>query len=54
MGELVGKSSQHIHVLQRERGTANIFLCSDGQYYGDSLGERADQVGLAERRLANK
>jgi len=54
MGELVGVVSQLIHVLQRERGTANIFLCSEGQYFGDRLGERASQVQLAQQLLAAK
>nr|UKE85887.1 hypothetical protein KXZ65_03635 [Pectobacterium sp. PL152] len=31
-GELVGKISQLVHLLQRERGTANLFLCSDGRF----------------------
>ncbi|NMP28150.1 ANTAR domain-containing protein [Rahnella sp. SAP-1] len=51
MGKLVGAVSQLIHVLQRERGTANIYLCSQGQYFAEQLGERALQVQLAEQGL---
>lgn len=47
MSKLVGAVSQLIHVLQRERGTANIFLCSQGKTWGDRLDERAHQVQLA-------
>lgn len=44
MGQLVGAVSQLIHLLQRERGTANIFLCSQGKTWGGRLRERAEQV----------
>ncbi|PKE28759.1 transcription antitermination regulator [Rahnella sp. AA] len=49
MGELVGAVSQLIHVLQRERGTANIFLCSHGETWAGQLSERALQVQMAEQ-----
>jgi len=49
MGELVGAVSQLIHVLQRERGTANIFLCSQGQTWAEQRSERALQVQMAEQ-----
>lgn len=51
MGKLVGAVSQLIHVLQRERGTANIYLCSQGKTWGDRLSERALQVRLAEQAV---
>lgn len=49
MGELVGAVSQLIHVLQRERGTANIFLCSQGRTWAGQRSERALQVQMAEQ-----
>lgn len=49
MGELVGAVSQLIHVLQRERGTANIFLCSQGETWAEQRSERALQVQMAEQ-----
>ncbi|MCS3433782.1 nitrate regulatory protein [Klebsiella sp. BIGb0407] len=49
MGELVGAVSQLIHVLQRERGTANIFLCSQGKTWAGQRSERALQVQMAEQ-----
>ncbi|VEB97689.1 Probable transcriptional regulatory protein pdtaR [Cedecea lapagei] len=51
MGRLVGVVSQLIHVLQRERGTANIFLCSHGELWADKLSESALQVQLAEHAV---
>ena len=47
MSKLVGAVSQLIHVLQRERGTANIYLCSQGNTWGNQLSERARQVQQA-------
>ncbi|MBK0034632.1 nitrate- and nitrite sensing domain-containing protein [Erwinia sp. S43] len=54
MGRLVGAVSQLIHVLQRERGTANIFLCSHGELWAEQLSERALQVQLAERAVDDR
>ncbi|WLI77382.1 nitrate- and nitrite sensing domain-containing protein [Kosakonia sp. H02] len=51
MGKLVGAVSQLIHVLQRERGTANIYLCSQGETWSDQLSERAGQVQLAQQMV---
>lgn len=51
MGKLVGAVSQLIHVLQRERGTANIYLCSQGETWGARLSERAFQVQGAEQEV---
>lgn len=51
MGKLVGAVSQLIHVLQRERGTANLYLCSRGEIWGDRLDERALQVQMAEESV---
>ncbi|MBU9852627.1 nitrate regulatory protein [Rahnella aceris] len=51
MGKLVGAVSQLIHVLQRERGTANIYLCSHGELWAEQLSERALQVQMAEQAV---
>ncbi|RAT14610.1 transcription antitermination regulator [Lonsdalea populi] len=48
MGKLVGAVSQLIHMLQRERGTANIYLCSQGETWRDRLYEEFLQVQRAE------
>lgn len=50
-GELVGEISQLVHMLQRERGTANLFLCSAGRYFTDELAQRAQEVQPAQRRV---
>ncbi len=47
MSKLVGAVSQLIHLLQRERGTVNIYLCSQGTLWGDRLSERSRQVQQA-------
>lgn len=47
-GELVGRISQLVHMLQRERGTANLFLCSDGRLCADELSQREQDVQQAE------
>lgn len=47
-GELVGKISQLVHMLQRERGTSNLFLCSDGHYFTQELALRERDVRQAE------
>ncbi|MGR4048246.1 nitrate- and nitrite sensing domain-containing protein [Kosakonia cowanii] len=51
MSKLVGAVSQLIHLLQRERGTANIFLCSQGKTWGERLRERAEQVERAAQAV---
>jgi len=51
MGKLVGEISQLVHVLQRERGTANIYLCSQGKTWGNRLDEKTLDVQLAEQRV---
>ncbi|WP_431225436.1 nitrate- and nitrite sensing domain-containing protein [Serratia sp. L9] len=48
MGQLVGRVSQLIHVLQRERGTANIYLCSHGVLFSQQLAARRRDVEQAE------
>ncbi|CAI0759616.1 nitrate regulatory protein [Serratia quinivorans] len=48
MGQLVGRVSQLIHVLQRERGTVNIYLCSQGALFGERLEGRVQEVELAK------
>ncbi|MEQ9845227.1 nitrate- and nitrite sensing domain-containing protein [Pectobacterium brasiliense] len=50
-GELVGKISQLVHLLQRERGTANLFLCSDGRLFADELALREKDVQVAQTHL---
>lgn len=50
-GELVGKISQLVHLLQRERGTANLFLCSDGRLFADELVLREKDVQVAQTHL---
>ncbi|BES85485.1 nitrate regulatory protein [Pectobacterium araliae] len=50
-GELVGKISQIVHLLQRERGTANLFLCSDGRLFADELALREKDVQVAQTHL---
>ncbi|TKY82993.1 nitrate- and nitrite sensing domain-containing protein [Pectobacterium polonicum] len=50
-GELVGKISQLVHLLQRERGTANLFLCSDGRFFADELMLRERDVQVAQTNL---
>lgn len=44
-GRLTGEISQLIHVLQRERGASNIWICSQGQLFGDELPQRGRDVG---------
>lgn len=51
MGKLVGTVSQLIHMLQRERGTANIYLCSQGETWRDRLEEKFLQVQSAEQEV---
>lgn len=43
-GRLIGQISQLIHVLQRERGASNIWICSQGKLFGDELPQRARDV----------
>ncbi|PWC12460.1 nitrate regulatory protein [Brenneria corticis] len=50
-GELVGKISQLVHMLQRERGTSNLFLCSDGRLFADELRLREQEVARAQEPL---
>ncbi|AZK63486.1 nitrate regulatory protein [Pectobacterium versatile] len=50
-GELVGKISQLVHLLQRERGTANLFLCSDGRLFADELALREKDAQVAQTHL---
>ncbi|WP_241622811.1 nitrate regulatory protein [Rosenbergiella australiborealis] len=51
MGKLVGAVSQLIHMLQRERGTANIYLCSQGETWADRLNDHCLQVQTAEQAV---
>jgi len=54
MGQLVVAVSQFIHMLQRERGTVNIYLCSQGQHFGELLSECGRQVLLAQRAVSDQ
>ncbi|HKS34351.1 MAG TPA: nitrate- and nitrite sensing domain-containing protein, partial [Enterobacteriaceae bacterium] len=50
-GELVGSISQLVHMLQRERGTSNMFLCAvDAQFSGE-LALREAEVEKAQAPL---
>ncbi|APG19512.1 transcription antitermination regulator [Kosakonia radicincitans] len=50
-GELVGKISQLVHMLQRERGTSNMFLCAAEGQFADELSQRARDVAGAQAPL---
>jgi hypothetical protein len=49
-GEQILAISELIHVLQRERGASNIWICSAGRLFGDELDARALEV---EQRQEN-
>ncbi|MBB3303820.1 MULTISPECIES: nitrate regulatory protein [unclassified Enterobacter] len=48
-GEQITAISELIHVLQRERGASNIWLCSAGRLFGEELALRAAEVELREQ-----
>ncbi|RNM09380.1 nitrate regulatory protein [Dickeya undicola] len=50
-GELVGRISQLVHMLQRERGTSNLYLCSDGRLCVEELPQREQDVQQAESQF---
>ncbi len=50
-GELVGKVSVLIHHLQRERGTVNLFLCSEGRQTAADLRHREQDSLLSQQDL---
>ncbi|RCW98166.1 MULTISPECIES: nitrate regulatory protein [Kosakonia] len=50
-GELVGKISQLVHMLQRERGTSNMFLCASKGQFADELILREQEVAQAQAPL---
>ncbi|MCW2480102.1 nitrate regulatory protein [Candidatus Symbiopectobacterium sp. NZEC135] len=50
-GELVGKISQLVHMLQRERGTSNLFLCAQESVAPEALRLREQDVGLAQAQV---
>lgn len=52
LGRLVGAVSQMIHELQRERGTANIFLCSQGETWQGQFTARMAQVHKAQQAVS--
>ncbi len=52
-GELVGKVSVLIHHLQRERGTVNLFLCSEGRQTAADLRHREQDSRLSQQDLMN-
>jgi len=45
-GEHLSAISELIHVLQRERGASNIWLCSDGRLFATERAQRASEVDL--------
>ncbi|MDY0926557.1 nitrate- and nitrite sensing domain-containing protein [Enterobacter sp. CFBP8995] len=49
-GEQITAISELIHVLQRERGASNIWLCSAGRLFGEERVQRAAEVVQHERR----
>ncbi|WP_313689991.1 nitrate- and nitrite sensing domain-containing protein [Pantoea sp.] len=50
-GELITAISELIHLLQRERGVSNIWLCSDGRLFGDELEARALDVQRGQQHM---
>ncbi|OAT78273.1 hypothetical protein A9B99_00600 [Mangrovibacter phragmitis] len=50
-GKLIGQLSQLVHVLQRERGSSNIWLCSEGMLFGEELAHRAAAVSQSMSNL---
>ncbi|MGJ8522823.1 Nitrate regulatory protein [Carnimonas sp. R-84981] len=51
MGKLVGAISQLIHLLQQERGTANIYLCCQEDGWCDLLREKIQYAQHAEQTI---
>ncbi|WP_226570380.1 nitrate- and nitrite sensing domain-containing protein [Mangrovibacter yixingensis] len=50
-GKLIGQLSHFVHVLQRERGSSNIWLCSEGLLFGEELAHRAAAVSQSMENL---
>lgn len=50
-GELVGKISQLVHMLQRERGTSNLFLCTPATSAPQELVQLEQEVCQAEAQV---
>ncbi|PWW10881.1 nitrate regulatory protein [Mangrovibacter plantisponsor] len=50
-GKLIGQLSHFVHVLQRERGSSNIWLCSEGLLFGEELAHRAAAVSQSMNNL---
>lgn len=50
-GELVGCISQLVHMLQRERGTSNMFLCGADAQFSAELSLREGEVAQAQAPL---
>jgi len=50
-GELVGCISQLVHMLQRERGTTNMFLCAADAQFSAELALREEEVAQAQLPL---
>ncbi|MBA0034828.1 nitrate- and nitrite sensing domain-containing protein [Pantoea sp. BIGb0393] len=48
-GEQITAISELVHVLQRERGASNIWLCSAGRLFGAELKQRVAEVEQRER-----
>ncbi|MGK8935101.1 nitrate- and nitrite sensing domain-containing protein [Pluralibacter gergoviae] len=50
-GEFITRISELIHLLQRERGVSNIWLCSGGQRFGDELADRARDADRGQQQM---
>lgn len=50
-GEQILAISELIHVLQRERGASNIWICSAGRLFGDELDARALEVDQRQENV---
>lgn len=50
-GRFISQVSQLVHLLQRERGASNIWLCSQGTLFADALALAEQQVSAALLQL---
>ena len=48
---LVGRVTELIHELQRERGLSNIYLVSDGQRYAQQRADELEVTGIAQKQF---
>ncbi|HEY6457775.1 MAG TPA: nitrate- and nitrite sensing domain-containing protein [Steroidobacteraceae bacterium] len=54
LGELVGKLSELIHALQKERGAASIFLGSNGAQFAERLTRRVGECRALEQAVRER